>query len=269
MSGLEPVEPDHTARLRSRVRRALARNPFVYRAMRRVKVIGRYALRRPHEPDFAAVPLLDLRGRLFLDVGANCGQSALSFRLYNRDSPILSIEANPSLEPDLRFVRRILPRFSYLMYAAGAVDGPIELSIPTFRGVQISGEATTVPDDDDAGWWARQHLRDGSEDLMRTRVVTVPCIRLDALDLAPGFIKIDVEGATEQVLDGLWQTISRCRPAILIESDADLEVVTARLAEVGYSPCSWYPSERRFGPLRSDGQNAFFLAEGQPLLRGG
>lgn len=244
-----------------RFRRALAEHPGVYSAARRIKVIGRYLVRRPHEPDFAAVRHLKLDGRLFLDVGANSGQSALSFRLYNRRSPILSVEANPALERELRLVRRILPRFSYLMYAAGAADGPIELSIPMYRDVPISGEATMVPDGGEPGWWALQHLDPAAGDLMSTRRVTVPCIRLDTLDLAPGFVKIDVEGAAAQVVEGLWQTIVRWRPVLLIEADTDLAEVTGRLEGIGYTPHSWDAAARRLVPVLPGVQNVFLLPQ--------
>jgi hypothetical protein len=54
---------------------------------------------------------------LFLDVGANVGQSAMSFRIFNRQARILSIEPNPDLEPDLRIVR-LVGRCDYLMVSA-------------------------------------------------------------------------------------------------------------------------------------------------------
>ena len=196
---------------------------------------------------------------MFLDVGANSGQSALSFRLYDRRSPIVSVEANPDLEADLRLVGRILRRFSYVMCAACADDGPVELRIPTYRGVDISGEASVMPDDGEAGWWSQQHLHGEQSDELALRTVTVPGMRLDRLELAPGLVKIDVEGAAPMVVDGLWQTISRHRPAILIEADSEMDALVERLAGLGYRPFSWDDAAKRFVPLLPDGQNVFFL----------
>src|SRR3954468_23806524 len=88
--------------LRSRVRVAVAGNRGGDTLARRAAELTRYALRRPHEADFAAFALFPERTGLFLDVGANTGASALSFRIYNRRSPILSIEPNPMLAPGLR-----------------------------------------------------------------------------------------------------------------------------------------------------------------------
>ena len=60
-----------------------------------------------------------LRGTgVFLDVGANSGQSALSFRMFNKTIPIVSVEANPACEADLRLVG---PRDGWPNPKAGAM----------------------------------------------------------------------------------------------------------------------------------------------------
>ena len=52
---------------------------------------------------------------MLLDIGANAGQSALSFRAVNK-GPILSIEPNPGHERDLKLVARIIKVFEYRMW---------------------------------------------------------------------------------------------------------------------------------------------------------
>ena len=205
------------------------------------------------------MPALRLDGRLFLDVGANSGQSALSFRIFDRRSPIVSVEANPDLEADLRLVGRILRNFSYVMCAACAEDGPVELRIPTFRGVDISGEASVLPEDGEEGWWSQQHVRGAQSDDLSLRTVEVQGMRLDRLELAPGLIKIDVEGAARMVIEGLWQTIARHRPTILIEADAEIGRLVPRLAELDYLPFIWDDQAERFAPVQPQTQNIFFL----------
>ncbi len=59
--------------------------------------------------------------------------SALSFRLYNRHSQIVSIEPNPCHEPDLRFVGLMMRGFRYEMIAAGATDAELDLCVPVYR----------------------------------------------------------------------------------------------------------------------------------------
>ena len=64
--------------------------------------------------------------------------------------------------------------------------------------------------------------------------------RLDDYQIANvGFIKIDVEGHEEGVLAGAWETISRDRPALLIEieerhNQGGIKRISDLLATVGY-----------------------------------
>ncbi len=51
--------------------------------------------------------------------------------------------------------------------------------------------------------------------------------------LLPDLVKIDVEGAETQVLDGMHETVRRCRPNIIIDgTPAD---AVRRLLDWGYS----------------------------------
>ena len=52
------------------------------------------------------------------------------------------------------------------------------------------------------------------------RAIEVPMATLDSsYEGEVGFIKIDVEGHEQAVLDGAVQTIRRCRPRLLVEID--------------------------------------------------
>src|SRR5829696_2958408 len=109
----------------------------LYPIARRGWQISRYALHRPvtHGGDFAGLARIAQRDGLFLDVGASSGTSAMSFRVFNRRSPILAIEPNRLLEPELRFLRRIVPRFDYVIAAAGDERGTVRMYVPFFKGV--------------------------------------------------------------------------------------------------------------------------------------
>ena len=119
----------------------------VYPALRRAWQVSRYLLRRPitHGDDFAAFARFPDRAGLFLDVGASSGTSAMSFRVFNRSSPILSIEPNAILERELRFLKRIVPRFDYRIAAAGERDGTITLYVPIYRGVPLTSRELSSP----------------------------------------------------------------------------------------------------------------------------
>lgn len=241
----------------ARAKLLVARSPRLYLAARRARALVLYALRRPHEPDFAAFALFPERTGLFLDVGANLGSSALSFRVFNRRSPILSIEPNPFHERDLRFVKRVIRNFDYALFAAGAVAGEATLHVPVYKGLPLTGEASLLEPEAEP-WWAHEHGLDAG-DVTRT-TLSVPVRPLDEFELRPDFIKIDVEGAEEAVVRGLSKTIERTRPVVLTERSAGGDAVTSLLTPLGYTVHVYRPDDRRFEPYRGQTvTNLFYL----------
>jgi len=238
----------------------LARNRRVYRWSLFALNLVRFAARRPHDPDFAAFAKFGDRPGVFLDVGANTGQSALAFRIFNRDSRIVSVEANVLLEPELRLVRWLLRRFSYFIFAAGDVSDSATLYVPVFRGLPLTGEASL----DRAGvlhpWWVEQTVGSGSTESVDVVEVPVTIRRLDDLALQPAWVKIDVEGAEPQVLRGMEETIQRHRPLFPIE-DAGSHDEVSRL-ERGYEPYEYAADEDRLRtPRDRSARNLFYLPQ--------
>lgn len=245
----------------SRARLALARRPRLYGAARRVMELGRFALRHPHEPEFAVFSLFPERSGLFLDVGANTGASALSFRIFNRRSPILSIEANPVHRRSLEQVRRIIRGFEYKLAAAGAEPGEITLWVPTYAGTQLTGEASIDREAAENPYWTEVH---GARGDVSVAPITVPMLRLDDLDLRPDFVKIDVEGAEPGVLRGLERTLERSRPVLLIETGGG-SAVAEQLAPLRYRAYLFDGEQRSLSPYAGgDTQNLVFLPEELP-----
>jgi FkbM family methyltransferase len=242
-------------------RRVLSRHQGAYRLARRVHVLARFAARRPHDPDFAAFGLFRQRRGLFLDVGANVGQSALSFRLFH-DSPILSIEPNPENEPDLRLLKRLIPRFDYLMVAAGEKTGSATLHIPTYRGATVTGEATLVGEANPGSYWASRHLGAGNGEMgVIDRDVEVR--RLDDLELETSFVKLDVEGFELSALRGLSATLERSHPVVMVERSSAYADVHDFLASLGYAAFTFQPSSRSMLPYAGEQvTNVFFLPGG-------
>jgi hypothetical protein len=85
------------------------------------------------------------------------------------------------------------------------------------------------------------------------RTVEVPMNRLDSIYAGDaGFIKIDVEGHQQAVLDGAVATIQRCRPRMLVEveerlSPGGLARAKAYFEELGY--CGYYVHHGRLNPI--------------------
>ena len=124
-----------------RIKAVVARFGPVYRWARRMRAVGRYAARRPHDPDFAAFRQFGGNG-LFLDVGASIGQSALSFRVFNRRSPILSLEPLPSHRNDLRFVRLVARRHRFMIAGAAEESRRATLYVPTLGSYELPAESS-------------------------------------------------------------------------------------------------------------------------------
>jgi FkbM family methyltransferase len=251
------------------VKRALASRPDLYLNARRAFGLARWAARRPHESDFEfyryAPPAPN--GWVFLDVGANTGNSALSFRIYDKRTPIVSIEPNRALERDLKLTRRLIRGFDYHLVGAGDEHGEFTLYTPTYRGTPLSGYASLKRPEPADVWWLRQNVPDvepSDLSIVEQRVEVVP---LDELRLVPAHVKVDVEGMELEVLRGLRRTIAEYVPTILIERSERFEDVRGWLRDVkGYKPMTWCRGERRlvpYDPAKAT-QNAFFIAPARP-----
>jgi FkbM family methyltransferase len=241
----------------------------LWRSLERRRLTWRFRGGEPHEPDFRFFRYTDGSDRLFVDIGANIGQSALSFRLFNRSSPILSFEANRELEPELAHVQRLLgPSFDYRMHGLGERNEMRTLYLPVVAGVALTQEATLVGDalatDSYRACLAGQTGRRS----VAIRRQTLRLVRFDDLELTPGFVKIDVERAELQVLRGMQATLDRCRPFLLVEGEA----VHAFLAGRAYRAAR-YSADRDAllpsAPGSGHHYNMFFVPEeAVPSLRG-
>lgn len=239
-----------------------------YPLVRRARLLARYAARRPHEPDFAVFGLFADRSGSFLDIGANAGQPALSFRLFNRRAPILSIEPNFAHERDLRFLRRILRRFDFMICAAGDSNGRLALHVPTYRSVPVTGEGSTRRDVAERARWLRARLGAPTAGDFGVVEQEVEVRRLDDLRLEPGFVKVDVEGSELPVLRGLADTLRRHRPVLLVERTEQDSAIRGFLRGFGYEA---YVFDPRYGMLEAyrgqPAQNLVYLAAGDEARR--
>jgi FkbM family methyltransferase len=240
----------------------IARMGPVYRWARRFRALSRYVARRPHDPDFSAFGLLPGDG-LFLDVGASIGQSALSFRIFNREAPILSLEPLPAHRNDLRFVRRVIRGQRFMMVGAAEESCRKTLYVPMLGSYELPAESS-LSRDDAMAVLERLEAEGASPERLTLKEVAVELRRIDDLELEPSFVKIDVEGAELGVLRGMRETIARSHPALMIERSERFQQAAELLSADGYAPFAYDPETRQFSEYRGQQTvNVFFLPAGQ------
>jgi FkbM family methyltransferase len=134
---------------------------------------------------------------------------------------VFAYEPMPSLAQVLRekFPRRVTVEAMALSDSSGTV----ELRSPVVNGVVVTG-CSTISDEAAATYPG-------------LRAVEVPMERLDSVYRGNvGFIKIDVEGHEQAVLDGAIEIIRRCRPA-----------PTSPISAIAASSCTTATSSRSSG----------------------
>lgn len=186
--------------------------------------VERFRARQRYERELQAgeyelrlLPSLVSSGSLSIDVGANSG--AYSWHL-SKLGPVVAFEPNPI------YARRIEGIKGVRLERTALSDhvGHATLHIP----LDSQGQA--------AGGWATLENRPAVE--MASNIL-VQVHTLDSYGLAPGFLKIDVEGHEEAVLRGALETIRQSRPTILVEveerhNEGSTSCVPAMLEAEGY-----------------------------------
>jgi FkbM family methyltransferase len=204
--------------------RALCPQPLLN--WREARFYGRYG-----EVELHLLEFLCRRDSDAIDIGANDGSYVHYMRRYARH--VVAFEPMPPLA---RALRQKFPRgVTIEPIALSDRSGSIELRMPVVDGVVVTG-CSTVSDNASATYPDYEGIE-------------VPMERLDDVYSGRcGFIKIDVEGHQQAVLEGAVETIRRCQPRMLVE-------VEDRLSPGGLAPARAY-----FDKL---GYRGLFVHEGQ------
>lgn len=161
------------------------------------------------------MPMLCRSGTL-LDVGANIGQCSVGlvqvphsrviafepvFQAYIAMCSVLMKQNGGSLPSNITVYN----------LAVGSKVQKETISIPYFDGVLWIGRSSIVQDFDEVAKEA------GAVEVTHTSqdIITVPLDMFEFQDVT--FLKIDVEGFEQEVLEGAFKTIERCKPIIHIE----------------------------------------------------
>ena len=181
--------------------------------------LGNDSLTVLHEMDPPGVSVHDYicswftPGRVFLDVGAHEGHYAL--RAARAGCKVIAVEANPETAAVLRY-NCLLNETDVTIWAFAAWDQPgtLEISLPPKAKLRCGSASVAAPG--------------ASEDGPYTGTgITVAAMHLDAMDLDRlDVVKLDVEGSDLQVIDGMMETLVRCRPVIIHESHLQYHTYT-------------------------------------------
>jgi FkbM family methyltransferase len=159
-----------------------------------------YLLRDEYEPELKLLPALTNTGDLVVDAGANYGIFAVILGgLVGEDGRVAAIEPAPEAAEVLR--------------RNAALSGLSNLRVYEVGLSAIKGRGVLSPHRDPSQR-SLAPVSGGTE---------IEVTRLDELvqqgygDRDVAFVKIDVEGAEELVLQGFRTTLSRSRPSILLE----------------------------------------------------
>jgi FkbM family methyltransferase len=189
----------------------------------------------PHDKSYRALRhFIALKPEgLFLDVGANDGISALSFRKFSKSYRILSLEPNAFLEPALKKLKASDPYFTYKIVGAGAVAGRMRFFVPVYKNIVLHTFTSTNQDH----ILAALKKSFGASIANDVAIEAFDCdiIPVDSLDINPSVIKIDAEGFDYDVIEGLKTTIERSRPFIMIEiADSEYDQIREYFSDRSY-----------------------------------
>lgn len=213
-----------------------------------------------HDPDFALLCHLLPDRPLCLDVGANAGQSIRSIKAARPGAVIHSFEPNPEFTDVLQGVAAEFSDVTIHAMGLGARQDRLTFYIPSVNGVRFVQRTSMRKDSFDAPWLVTFFEEKGGAPTFETFVA--PIMTGDALGFAPDLIKVDVEGAESEVIDGLCQTIDTNSPLLLIEN-GDATRLWPILKSLSY--VAMMPNAERTGLVPFDGQrvNTFYVRQGR------
>jgi FkbM family methyltransferase len=139
-------------------------------------------------------------GGVFVDIGANVGNHSLFVARFLNPSLVIPFEPNPaaySLLINNVLINDLLDRFDLSKLGVGVSDVRSGGFAVEQRRENL-GAARMLPDSGDVSVWRGDMVLG---------------------DVAPDFIKIDVEGMEMKVLRGLSGVLAQRRPAMLVEVD--------------------------------------------------
>lgn len=189
---------------------------------------------------------IDIKGRAVIDGGSNIGLYAMKFAtMIGKFGKVFSFEVQPEIEKIARM------NYANNVFKSNIISFNCAVS-------NVSGEMVGFTDID---YYGDKMSSAGikTEPLLASESKKVTTIAIDDLIIQNvGLIKLDIEGYEPKALEGLWKTIERDKPYLIIElSDGYLgkEIVADTIEKIesrGY----YYLSDKSFNyffiPLKKE-----------------
>lgn len=188
----------------------------------------------PYESQLLELAAAVARDGLVVDVGAHAGNHTVY--LAKAGARVVAFEPNAAIG-----------RFLELNIASNALAGRVTVHPVGLWNERSSGRVQPGP----AG-------NTGSTALSEDVAGDIELVPLDSFELAPDVVKIDVEGAEMQVLEGAAATLAAHRPAVFVEAHQALDEVAGFLSRLGY---------RRLGRSWAVSPTYLFAARGSHFRR--
>ena len=151
--------------------------------------------------------LLTQKQGLFIDIGVNTGQTLIKLKAIDEQRKYIGFEPNPNCVYYVQELIRANKFINVTLYPVGLADKTQLVELNFFTTDATDSAASIIAD-----------FRRGSTVY---RKEFIPCFKFSDINLSISediaFIKIDVEGAELEVLQGLSEILKKYRPFILIE----------------------------------------------------
>jgi FkbM family methyltransferase len=215
----------------------------------------------PFENDFNALALFPAQpGALYLDVGANRGQSTDAILMKRAGVKIQLFEPNHELCDGLVKMFGEVPNVVINNFGLGDESAEDILVVPSYKKWLFDGLGSFR--EAEARDWLRGRMYFFKEKHLRLHRSPSRVERLDDLNLAPFFIKLDIQGYELRALKGGEKTLVTHEPVLLIESPGD-ELV-AYLGDLGFHMYAF--RKGRFVPGERGAPNTFFMTSSRAAL---
>jgi FkbM family methyltransferase len=219
---------------------------------------------KPFDKDFMYLSIFaPPQGTVFLDIGANRGQSIDAMRLYHPDIPIVAFEPSRRTFARLERLSAGVAQITLVNEGLSDVEGSFKIYTPVYNGYVFDGLASTVREEAEK-WLGPDRIFGFDPSKLRIEEDNAVLRTLDSYveekGLKPSFIKLDVQGAEEHVLRGGTKTLERFQPLIMLEQPetGDVEAI---LGPMGYRVYHFDGQSLCAGAANA--KNVFYLSQHQ------